>query len=206
MNKKTTFHLARHGQTLWNIEHRIQGQFDSLLTTKGEEQALQLANLCVALNISQVLTSSLGRAMQTATICAQRLQVEAKIVEGIEERNFGTWQGRLTPEMQSHLDYTEITSQITDCKPEQGESAKQLLTRFEAALIKEFTLSPDECSLIITHGDILRCFMSQFSQSDVLKRVTIIKMVSLFLLVMTIKRALSQRYDTHFYTITGADD
>jgi len=165
VNKKTTFHLARHGQTAWNIEHRIQGQLDSLLTTKGEAQALQLAILCEPLNISQVLTSSLGRAMQTATICAQRLQIQAKIVQGIEERHFGTWQGKLTPEMQAHVDYVEITSQITDCKPEQGESAKQLLTRFENALKQQFESEPSETYLIITHGDILRCFMGQFSES-----------------------------------------
>lgn len=166
MNKKTIFHLARHGQTAWNIEHRIQGQLDSLLSTTGEAQALQLATLCLPLNISQVLTSSLGRAMQTATICAQRLQVQAKIVSGIEERHFGSWQGRLTREMQTHTDYIEITSQITDCKPDQGESAKQLLTRFEKALKQQFKGAPDETCLIITHGDILRCFMAQFSKSD----------------------------------------
>lgn len=162
MNKKTIFHLARHGQTTWNIEHRIQGQLDSLLTVEGEAQALQLAILCLPLNISQVLTSSLGRARQTATICAQRLQVEAKIVKGIEERNFGTWQGRLTPEMQSHKNYLEITSQVTDCKPENGESAQQLLTRFEQALKEQFQKAPDEHYLVVTHGDALRCFMSQF--------------------------------------------
>jgi broad specificity phosphatase PhoE len=162
MNNKTIFHLARHGQTAWNIEHRIQGQLDSLLTTKGEAQALQLATLCLPLNISQVLTSSLGRAIQTATICAQRLQVEAKIIDDIEERNFGTWQGCLTQYMRAHADYIEITSLITDCKPEQGESAKQLLTRFETALKKQFQAKHDETYLIITHGDILRCFMAQF--------------------------------------------
>jgi broad specificity phosphatase PhoE len=162
MNNRTTFHLARHGQTSWNIEHRIQGQLDSLLTIKGEAQALQLAISCLPLNISQVLTSSLGRAIQTATICAQRLQVEAKIVDDIEERNFGMWQGCLTPDMQSHADYVEITSQVTDCKPEQGESAKQLLTRFERALKKQFKAKRHETYLIITHGDVLRCFMAQF--------------------------------------------
>lgn len=169
MNKKTIFHLARHGQTAWNIEHRIQGQLDSLLTTEGEAQALQLATLCLPLNISQVLTSSLGRAMQTATICSQRLQVEAKIVEGIEERNFGAWQGKLTPDMQSHENYVEITSQVTDCKPEQGESAKQLLTRFEAALKKQCQTSPNEVCLIITHGDVLRCFMANLLQEGLSK-------------------------------------
>jgi len=162
MNKKTIFHLARHGQTEWNIEHRIQGQLDSTLTPKGESQALQLATLCAPLNITQILTSSLGRALKTAQICAQQLQIEPKIEDDLKERHFGIWQGRLTPDMRSHPDYTEITSQLTDCKPEEGESAKQILTRFENALKRQFKNAPDECYLIITHGDVLRCFMNQF--------------------------------------------
>ncbi len=166
MNKKTIFHLARHGQTQWNVEQRIQGQFDSLLTTEGETQALQLAKSCEPLNITQIITSGLGRAQQTAMICAQRLQTPAKVVSGIEERHFGTWQGRQTPEMQTHEDYIEITSQITDCKPDQGESAKQVLARFEGALKTQFNEKPNDTYLVITHGDILRCFMARFVQHD----------------------------------------
>ncbi|MEI6897436.1 MAG: histidine phosphatase family protein [Psychromonas sp.] len=164
MNKKTIFHLARHGQTQWNIEQRIQGQLDSLLTQQGELQAVQLAKLCQPLNISKILTSSLGRAIQTATLCGQYLQMPVTILPGIEERHFGLWQGKLTPEVQKEANYHEITSQITDCKPEHGESAQQLLTRFEKALRQQFQQAPQEHYLMITHGDVLRCFMSQFEQ------------------------------------------
>ncbi|TEW56522.1 histidine phosphatase family protein [Psychromonas sp. RZ22] len=165
MNKKTIFYLARHGQTEWNVEHRIQGQLDSVLTAQGIKQALHLSFLCKTLNISQILTSSLGRAIQTATICGEQLQLTPRVVAGFEERHFGVWQGKLTQQMQSHPDYTEITSQITDCKPEQGESAKQLLTRFENALKNELKTKPNETLLIIIHGDILRCFMAKLVQS-----------------------------------------
>lgn len=163
MNKKTTFHIARHGQTQWNIEHRIQGQLDSPLTELGKRQALQLATQCLSLNISQILSSSLGRALQTATICGELLHVKQEIIAGLEERHFGLWQAKLTLDMQSHAHYVEITSQITDRKPEQGESAKQLLTRFECALKQQFQSAPNEHYLIITHGDVLRCFMAQFN-------------------------------------------
>lgn len=165
MNKNTIFHLARHGQTQWNTEQRIQGQLDSLLTQQGESQALQLAKSCQSLNITSILTSSLGRAIQTATLCGQYLQMPVLILPGIEERHFGLWQGKLTPEVQDECDYHEITSQVTDCKPKQGESALQLLTRFETALKQQFQQSPLDTYLMITHGDVLRCFMSQFQQA-----------------------------------------
>ncbi|GLS91381.1 putative phosphoglycerate mutase GpmB [Psychromonas marina] len=166
MNKKTIFYLARHGETQWNIEQRIQGQLDSALTEKGQQQALQLARLCEPLNITQILTSHLGRAKQTADVCGQQLQLPINIFAGIEERDFGLWQGKQTEEMRTHPDYAEITAQVTDCKPQQGESSKQLLSRFETALKAQFDTKPDGCYLIITHGDVLRCFMSQFLACD----------------------------------------
>jgi len=164
LTKRTIFHLARHGQTEWNLEHRIQGQLDSRLTAMGQQQALQLATLCQPLQVSKILTSSLGRAVETARICAVHLQLEEKVLPGIEERDFGLWQGKMTPEVQSDPDYIEITSQVTDCKPAQGESSKQLLTRFEAALKKQFQRAPNDIYLFITHGDVMRCFMTQFQQ------------------------------------------
>lgn len=164
MNHKTIFYLARHGQTEWNVEHRIQGQLDSSLTLQGKAQSVLLAKACRSLNITQILTSPLGRAVDTAAICGQALQLKPTIVKGFEERHFGLWQGKLTHQVKTDPDYTEITSQITDCKPEQGESAKQMLSRFESALKQELHKSHQAISLIIIHGDILRCFMAQFIQ------------------------------------------
>ncbi len=36
-------YLVRHGETQWNAERRIQGQSDSPLTAKGEQQAMVVA-------------------------------------------------------------------------------------------------------------------------------------------------------------------
>ncbi|PKF60420.1 phosphoglycerate mutase [Psychromonas sp. psych-6C06] len=160
--QRTYFYLARHGQTHWNIAHRIQGQLDSPLTTVGQQQAKDLADACQVHQITKILTSSLGRAVETATICAQQLQLQQTTLKGIEERNFGLWEGKLTGEVQRCTDYDEITSQVTDIAPPNGESAAQLLMRFETALKQQFTLMPCDNYLIITHGDVLRCFMSQF--------------------------------------------
>jgi broad specificity phosphatase PhoE len=164
LNHKTIFYLARHGQTEWNVEQRIQGQLDSPLTTSGEDQARSLAAQCVDLNISAILTSPLGRAVKTAEICAERLSLIPTLVEGFEERHFGTWQGLLVSEVKAHCDYAEITSQITDCKPQSGESAKQALSRFERALSKALQTANQKVTLVILHGELLRCFLTQFVQ------------------------------------------
>ena len=45
-------YLVRHGETQWNAERRIQGQSDSPLTAKGEQQAMQVATRAKELGIT----------------------------------------------------------------------------------------------------------------------------------------------------------
>jgi len=165
LNKKSTFYLARHGQTEWNIEGRIQGQLDSPLTALGKQQALLLAEQCKMLSITSLLTSPLGRALATAELCAKALALKVNVVSGFEERHFGCWQGKLTAEVNMDNKYHEITTQITDSKPKQGESAEQALQRFQIALIQQVEKNTDnETYLIIVHGELLRCFMGKIKQ------------------------------------------
>ena len=47
-------YLVRHGETQWNAERRIQGQSDSPLTAKGEQQGWQPVPKSLALRILSV--------------------------------------------------------------------------------------------------------------------------------------------------------
>ena len=64
-------YLVRHGETQWNAERRIQGQSDSPLTAKGEQQAMQVATRAKELGITHIISSDLGRTRRTAEIIAQ---------------------------------------------------------------------------------------------------------------------------------------
>jgi len=161
LNTKIIFYLARHGQTQWNVEQRIQGQLDSDLTEQGKQQALQLGLQCQSMNIKHIFTSPLGRAVETANICGQMLKIIPQEVRGFEERHFGIWQGELVNDIKNEADYYEITCLLSDCKPKQGESANVLLQRFEKALINTLINSKNELSLMIIHGEILRAFMTK---------------------------------------------
>ena len=48
-------YLVRHGETQWNAERRIQGQSDSPLTAKGEQQAMQVGDRAKSLGITHVI-------------------------------------------------------------------------------------------------------------------------------------------------------
>jgi probable phosphoglycerate mutase len=67
-------YILRHGETLWNREHRFQGRLDSPLTERGRDQARrQGVDLRRALHdtIPVLVSSPLGRAVETLRLaCA----------------------------------------------------------------------------------------------------------------------------------------
>lgn len=85
--------LARHGQTVWNVEHRLQGQLDSPLTDEGIAQAHMIADRLEGAGMLTVCSSPLGRAMRTAAIIAERLGVELIEVPELAEVDHGALAG-----------------------------------------------------------------------------------------------------------------
>lgn len=85
--------LARHGQTQWNLEHRLQGQLDSPLTPDGIRQAHSVAERLTGRGITTVCSSPLGRAMRTAVIIADRIGAELVEVPDLAEVHHGDMAG-----------------------------------------------------------------------------------------------------------------
>jgi probable phosphoglycerate mutase len=98
--KLPIIYLLRHGQTVWNVEERYQGQLDSPLTEWGKEQAeLNALKLQKYIDIKKVkfFSSPLGRAKVTAEIIAKSNGLESsKIIleEDIQEFNYGIFEGQ----------------------------------------------------------------------------------------------------------------
>jgi len=65
---QTTLYLARHGETLWNVEGRLQGHLDSPLTEVGKRQAGWLRRSLESIPFDAIYTSPSGRAYHTAEI------------------------------------------------------------------------------------------------------------------------------------------
>jgi len=55
----------RHGQTLWNVEHRFQGHSDIPLDETGLAQAARAASLLASLRPTLIVSSDLQRAHDT---------------------------------------------------------------------------------------------------------------------------------------------
>ncbi len=164
MSQLTRIYLARHGETHWNVEKRLQGQCDSELTQQGIKQAKTLIEKSRELGISQIISSTLGRAESTAQIIASELKQNTQTFAGLEERHFGLWQGKHYSAVAVQPYYYQIFNQVTDHQPPSGESALEAVARFSMALQNIIKQSVDQFTLVVSHGDIMRCFLSSLGE------------------------------------------
>lgn len=87
-------YLVRHGETQWNAERRIQGQSDSPLTAKGEQQAMQVGERARSLGITHIISSDLGRTKRTAEIIAQACGCDITFDSRLRELDMGVLEKR----------------------------------------------------------------------------------------------------------------
>ena len=85
-------YVVRHGETIWNKEHKVQGITDIPLTEKGKEEAKDLQDLIKTLNIDVVISSPLTRARETAKIITDS-SLPINTDDRIKERDWGLNEG-----------------------------------------------------------------------------------------------------------------
>ena len=86
--------LVRHGESVWNVEKRVQGQTCRGLTDHGHVQARRTAELLAGwLGEAPVVSSDLGRCIDTAAPIADALGVAPAVDAALRERSFGSWEG-----------------------------------------------------------------------------------------------------------------
>jgi len=84
-------YVARHGQTDWNLERRLQGQTDRHLNDTGRAQAERLAERLRGLPLERVYSSTLARSRETAEIARGQAPLEA--LAGLREQAIGKFEG-----------------------------------------------------------------------------------------------------------------
>ena len=144
---KTTFYIVRHGQTIFNLNGRIQGQSDSPLTKKGQEQARLMAEKIKDIEFILGVSSTSERARDTLlTIANQRFP--CRFYKDLKEIGFGTLEGESIEYMKdtSRRDWTEYG----------GETFDQAAKRVEKRLCTLSENIGNRNILVVSHGAVIR--------------------------------------------------
>ncbi|WP_130099464.1 2,3-diphosphoglycerate-dependent phosphoglycerate mutase GpmB [Siccibacter turicensis] len=155
-------YLVRHGETQWNAERRIQGQSDSALTNKGEQQAQQVGERAKALGITHIIASDLGRTRRTAEIIAAACGCDVTLDARLRELDMGVLEQRhldsLTDEEEGWR--RQLVNGTADGRIPDGESMLELSQRMHGALNACLDLPEGSRPLLVSHGMALGCLVS----------------------------------------------
>ena len=157
-----TIYLARHGQTVFNVENRLQGcTGDAPLTDLGRAQAEGVGRIIAGLQPPgstplRIVSSPLGRARTTAEIFLRALgrpEDDYAVDDRIRELDFGDWTGLTMDEVRArHRDaWAARRADPWAVAPPNGESYADVARR---AL--DWFRTQDDNVVAVAHGVIGR--------------------------------------------------
>ncbi|WCC80310.1 histidine phosphatase family protein [Cutibacterium equinum] len=155
--------LVRHGQSTWNLEHRIQGQtMDVPLTRRGHRQASEAGRRVAELvpRHTLLLSSDQTRAMQTAQRVGREIASTPKPDARLREQYLGDMEGKLSSEL--HEMPVPEGADIAEIGWGGGESLLDVWRRCRD-LLDELARNPPEALVMVSHGDTLRVMLSALS-------------------------------------------
>jgi probable phosphoglycerate mutase len=149
--------LIRHGETNWNLEKRIQGQFDVPLNANGTRQAVSMAGMASAQAFSAIYSSDLARAIETARFLAKGRHTDVRIMPSLRERHFGIFQGLKAEEGRAmHPEaYGKYIARNVEYDFETGESLDAFDKRVVEAMLHLRRVHEKETIAVVTHAGVL---------------------------------------------------
>ena len=148
---QTKIFLARHGQTNWNREGRIQGWTDTELNELGKKQAQALFNYLKEENIKVIYTSTLKRTIQTAEPFAKKTSIPIWNIKELREMNMGILQGHLNSESEVRKKLNLMKKNL-NYRVSNGESYTDFYRRVSAFMERILKKHRNETILIIGHN------------------------------------------------------
>jgi broad specificity phosphatase PhoE len=171
--------VARHCQTDWNADRRIQGQRQTPLNEEGRRQANALATLLLrdtSLNIQFIYASDLARSEETADIIWRRFNHRPHVVqdERLRECAFGRLEGKTNEQIEREHAFRPDRTRDSDYDFTTwgGEKRIHVLTRqlsFLSDIRPHIGEGPPQV-LIIGHGRSLGTLIRHFKAEDRLEQ------------------------------------
>lgn len=155
---KKILYLMRHGQTLFNLQHKIQGWCDAPLTELGIKQA-QIAGQYFKDNhifFDHAYSSTSERACDTLEYVTDN-KISYTRVKGLKEWNFGVYEGKdecLNPK----LPYGDFFKSFG------GEGEMELRERISQTLTDIMNKEDHEIVLAVSHGAACAQFYKTWEQ------------------------------------------
>ncbi len=153
-------HLIRHGESISNAEGRVQGHLDVPLSDRGQREAALLAERLAGTPIEALYASTLQRALRTAQIVAQRIEIELHERDFLMERDVGALSGLTGEEIGEKFPAWRERRYVTNAQDivpgyEGDEAFNRRVVPNILALIEAHA---DQEIAVVTHGGVIGAF------------------------------------------------
>ena len=164
---ETTVFLIRHGVTAWHAEGRVLGQRDIPLSEAGIAQAEEAAAAVRGVKMSEVLSSPLQRAIQTAEIIGQAAGIEVARDPRLIDFQLGKWTGMTYEDVAKNEEYQRFVLQPDAERIPGGESLDDIRRRAVSAVDQALADNATGDALaIVTHAGIIRVLITHYMGSQ----------------------------------------
>ena len=146
--KTIYYYYVRHGETVFNLENRMQGITDSPLTCKGIEQIAQTTEALRNEFFNSAYTSPLPRT-----------------IEPLREFSYGSWDGHIKNESDPEYQYRFSNDLFDDLG---GENPTMVRQRIQNAFRELHGLSYDQDRiLLVSHGAYFRHLLFSLMKDNI---------------------------------------
>ena len=146
----TKLYLVRHGETVANKAHILQGQTDGELNDTGRRQAGEVRKKLNGTEIDVYVASDLQRAVETCKIIAGMEHDNLVTTPLLRERDWGSFTGKYIPDLEGQT------------WPDDIESLEELKSRAQKFLTWLKVTYPDKAVLAVGHGIINKAIQSVY--------------------------------------------
>jgi probable phosphoglycerate mutase len=161
-------YLVRHGETDFNVAHRLQGHYQTSINARGREQAVHCAAVLRDLfereqrrpDDYDYVSSPLRRACETMGLIRAALGLapdSSALDDRLMEIAYGEWEGLTLPEIQAR--YSSVLAERErdkwDFAPPGGESYRRVAKR-----VGEWYAALTRDTVATAHGGVVRVLMA----------------------------------------------
>ncbi|MDQ0208282.1 histidine phosphatase family protein [Alkalicoccobacillus murimartini] len=158
-------YLIRHGESVGNLEGKIQGSMDFPLSDLGKKQVDLISAYCKEIKLDYIYSSDLSRAHETAKKIGAATNLEVETWDKIREVYLGPLQGLTRDEIKEKYPITIkksiITSGITGT-----ESEKELTERCRVVLEQLKQAYSNESVALVSHGGFISILLMYIMAGD----------------------------------------
>jgi len=152
--------LIRHGESTWNVEHRLPGQLPGIeLTEEGRAQAQRLATALSMLPLSTIISSPLARAVETAEYLVQRRALTIQLEPDLMDIELGQNRDALSqsdPAWKTFVRDPTVAPVDVETFP---ELEQRVVTAVDRWLKKEAT---GPLPAFVTHADVIKLLLAHY--------------------------------------------